>query len=327
MKALLIGNRERFQKYDPHTAFSDAVEKIYVTMETAQQDIPSHALDADFIAADAIAEVPGSLIRKMPKLKLIHSEGVGYDRIDLAAAKEAGVSVCNNRGVNACAVAEQAILLMLGLLRDVTGGDRAVRQGEQFATKERMMLQGIRELGDCAVGLIGFGDIAKATATRLQVFGADVYYFSRSRKSNAEEETYRSTWMELPELLRTCDIISIHVPVTPETAGMVDDSFLRSMRRDAFLINTARGDIVDNAALCRALEEGWIAGAGLDTIAPEPVPKDHPLLNLSEQASGKLLLSPHIGGITEGVFFRAHRNLWRTFETVAGGGMPGNLII
>ena len=326
MKTLIIGDRKRYEKFYPATAFADAAEKVYVPMATPVGSYPAEALDADFLAADAVAKVPAALIERMPNLKIIHSEGVGYNGIDVAAAAERGIFVCNNQGINATAVAEQTVLLMLGLLRTVLAGHEAVMRGEQIRRKEALMLQGITELGDCRVGLLGFGDIAKETARVLHAFGAEVFYHATRRKSAELEAQYHARWMELDEMKKTCRIISVHVPVTPDTTGMIDEPFLRGMQSDAYLINTARGEIVDNDALVRALNEGWIAGAGLDTIAPEPVSVDHPLLHLSGEAQGRLLLSPHMGGITTSTFRRGHRNIWAAFEAVSRGERPAHIV-
>ncbi len=326
MKALVIGSQERFEKYMPDMEFAREIEKIYVDLNMPLEEYPQEAFEAEFLAADAIAGVPGELMRKMPNLKLIHSEGVGYNGIDVNTATELGIPVCNNKGINASAVAEQSVLLMLGLLRTVIPGDRAVRQGKQIQMKERRMIEGITELSECRVGLIGFGDIGKALAGMLQPFGCQVFYYTRTRKSAEVENRYHASWLPLEELISTCDMVSIHVPVNEETAGMVNEQFLKSMKLGAYLINTARGEIVDNAALRKALTEGWIAGAGLDTIAPEPVSADNPVVDLPEEVRDKVLYSPHLGGITTGTFRRAHRNIWTAFETVAAGGRPENIV-
>ncbi len=326
MKALIIGSQTRYEKYLPHSSFTDSVEKSYYPLQSPIEDIAPADLTADFMAVDAIARVPASLIHKMTNLKIIHSEGVAYNGIDCQAAREQGVYVCNNRGINADAVAEQTILLMLGLLRHVVEGDAEVRQARQIQMKERLMVSGITELGECHVGLIGFGDIAKSVARFLQPFGCQVSYYATRRKSPEIEREYHVSWMELPEMMRTCDFISIHVPVTPETTGMIDKNFLQGMRRDAYLINTARGEIVDHEALRQALAEGWIAGAGLDTLAPEPVRKDNPLLNLPVERKGRVLFSPHIAGITTQTFRRAHRNIWTAFEKVSRQERPDNIV-
>ena len=326
MKVLIIGKKERYEKYCPDTEFARSAEKINVDLKTPVEEMLAAASDADFIAADAIAKVPAELIQKMPALKVIHSEGVAYNGIDLKAAAERGVYVCNNKGINASAVAEQTILLMLGLLRNVVPCDRDVREGRQIQTKERMMVEGITEFEDCRVGLIGFGDIAKALAVRLRPFGCEVYYHATSRKSPDLEAEYGVSWLELPELISSCDMVSIHVPVTPDTEKMVDEDFLKRMKKTAYLINTSRGELVDNEALCKALSEGWIAGAGLDTVAPEPVQPDHPLVTLPEGVREKILFSPHIAGITTNTFKKAHRNIWKAFEDAASGRRPRNVV-
>lgn len=326
MKALIIGQKERYEKYYPNTDFANSVEKIYVGLKTPVNEIIALASDVDFIAADAIAKVPADLINELPSLKVIHSEGVAYNGIDVKAAAERGIYVCNNKGVNASAVAEQTILLMLGLLRNVVPCDLDVREGRQIRTKEKMMVEGITELGDCCIGLIGFGDIAKALAIRLRPFGCQIYYHATSRKAPELEAEYGVSWLNLSELISTCDIVSIHTPVTPDTEGMVNEEFLKKMKKNSYLINTSRGEIMDNDALCKALGEGWIAGAGLDTVAPEPVQPDHPLVVLPEGVREKILFSPHIAGITANTFMKAHLNIWKAFEDVASGEQPKNVV-
>ena len=201
-----------------------------------------------------------------------------------------------------------------------------MREGRQIKVKERLMVEGIRELGDCTVGLVGFGAIARETAVRLQAFGCDVAYWNHRRRSQEQETALGVRYLPLEELARTCDIVSIHVPVTPETENMVDAEFLASMKEDAVLVNTARGEIVDQVALARALEEGTIGAAGLDTLSPEPVQPDHPLALLSGEAADRLVLSPHIGGVTVGMFRRAWTTIWQNIERVAAGEPPINIV-
>lgn len=326
MKLLVIGDPARFEKFIPSLPIVDKTEVVTVVRGTSDDDILARARDADAIAADAISPVSASLIEAMPNLKLIHSEGVAFNAIDIAAARKRNIYVCNNAGVNAGAVAEQAILLMLGCLRHIVEGDEAVRAGSQIKMKERLMVEGLRELGDCSVGLIGFGAIARETALRLNAFGCDVAYWNRTRKPADLEERFRVRYLPLEELARSCDIVSVHVPVTPDTENLVDARFLAAMKSDAILINTARGEIVDQFALADALERNVIAAAGLDTLSPEPVPIDHPLNGLSERASHKVLLSPHIGGVTEGMFRRAWMCIWQNLERVSRGEAPINIV-
>jgi phosphoglycerate dehydrogenase-like enzyme len=282
---------------------------------------------ADAIFVDAMYPVPADLIEAMPNLKLIHSEGVGFHFIDTEAAKRRHVYVCNCRGCNAMAVAEQTILLMLGVLRDVTGGDAAVRQGNQITVKENYMVRGdLLELADCKVGLIGFGEIAKATARLLRTFGAQVYYNKPNRADAATEEAYGVQYLPQDELLATCDMVSLHAPVTEQTRNMANDAFFAKMKDGAFFFNTSRGDLVDSAALLRALESGKVRRAGLDTIAGEPVQTDNPLLTADAVLTQRILFSPHIGGITVSSFRRAYGMIWAAAAAVAAGQRPENVV-
>ena len=326
MKLLVIGDEKRFRKFLPNLDIVERVEVAVVARGTSDDDIAALAGDVDFIVADAISPVSATLMDAFPSLKLIHSEGVAYNAIDVAAAAERGIAVCNNAGVNAGAVAEQAVLLMLACLRHAVEGDAAVRSGRQIQMKERLMVEGLRELGDCKVGLIGLGAIGSQTALRLSAFGCEVAYWNRNRRSSEREAELAVSYMPLDELASSCDIVSIHVPVAPETENLVDEAFLASMKPDSILINTARGEIVDQFALARALEGGTIGAAGLDTLSPEPVQLDHPLLALSEEASRRLVLSPHIGGITLGMFRRAWITIWENIARVADGEEPINRV-
>lgn len=212
-------------------------------------------------------------------------------------------------------------MLMLMTLRQVVRGYREAMTGHQIDEKLRMM-GNFPELGECRVGLIGFGNIAKETAKLLHAFGSEVLYFARSKKSEETEKEYHVSYASLEEIRKTCDVVSIHVPVTPETTGMIGLEFLKGMKDTAILINTARGEMVDNDALITALTNGWIAGAGLDTIAPEPVPADHPLLHLPQEVQEKIAIAPHTGGVTKNVFINSHIRIWQAFEDAANGKVP-----
>lgn len=322
MHIVVLGQEARYQAYRPAMPFLDQQTPAFLDKDSTEAEIAAASPEAEVLFVDAITPVTASLMDRLPKLRLIHSEGVAYDRIDLDAARQRNIYVCNNKGCNAGAVAEQAILLMLMLLRHALPGDRAVREGRQMEMKERYMVEGITELSACKVGLVGFGDIGRATAERLAPFGCELYYYTRHRRAPEEERKYGVTYLPLEELAAACDIVSLHCAVNDETRNMVDDAFLGRMQPTAYLINTARGDLVDNNALVRALTEGRIAGAGLDTLAPEPVPADHPLVTLQPEIQDRVALAPHLGGITEASFRRAHAHMWRNAERLAAGERP-----
>ncbi|MDD6212734.1 MAG: NAD(P)-dependent oxidoreductase [Clostridiales bacterium] len=326
MKVLIIGDRRRYERYNPEEGFWRQADIVYCSRGTSEEEILTAGRDAELLFVDAIAPVSAELIRHMPHLKMIHSEGVGYDRIHVEEASRRGIPVCNNKGCNAGAVAEQAVFLMLALLRSATEGQVAVLTGQQIQMKERRMREGIRELAECKVGLVGFGDIAKETALRLKAFGCECFYYSRHRKSVEEEEFYSVRYLPLEQLAAHSDIVSLHAAVNEESRGMIGKEFLENMQSTSFLVNTARGDLVDNMALREALLLDQIAGYGLDTIYPEPVSAENPLVCLPAPWSRKVVLAPHLGGITSGTFRRAYRSMWENAARVSRGERPEHVV-
>lgn len=327
MKLLVIGKEGRLQRYTQDASVYEQFEICYVPTGSSDEAVLAAGQDADFILADAVAKVSANVIGQMPQLKLIHSEGVGFNGIDVEAAAKRGIYVCNSKGMNATAVAEQAILLMLGLLRDVCGGDRSVRAGEQIQVKEQVMINAsLKELGDCTIGLVGFGDIGKATARMAAVFGAKVNYYELCPMEQAVEAEYGVTYMPLDELLASSDIVSLHVPVTKATMEMADEAFFAAMKPGSYLINTARGELVKEEALLAAIRSGHLAGAGLDTLSNEPVRQDHRMLQAEPQVAEKILYSCHIGGVTASSFKRGYDMIWEDIRLVAAGQRPKRIV-
>lgn len=327
MKILHLGKNGNIEKYLPSPEYLDGIEIVDLPITTTVEDILEKAKDAKYIVADAIASVPGELIRQMPNLRMIHSEGVAYNSFDICTAAETGVYVCNCKGMNAMAVAEQTLLLMLGVLRNVTAGDKAVRAGNQITMKEGYMHRGdLLELCDVKVGLVGFGDIAKCVAKLLKAFQVETFYYSRHRASKEIEEEYGVSYLPIDELCASCKMISIHVPVTPDTEGMVNEKFFSKMIPGSYLINTARGEIVDSQALVNAIQKKIIKGAGLDTVAGEPVKKDNILLKQPQEVLDRILFSPHIGGITASSFQRGYEMIWEDIFSVERGERPKRIV-
>ncbi|WP_368488988.1 NAD(P)-dependent oxidoreductase [Clostridium sp. BJN0013] len=326
MKILIIGNEDRYKKYMPDLNIVKEITMVFCPCGASDKELLEAASDADAIAIDPIANLSGNVIRQMSNLKIIQSEGVGFNGIDCWAAKERGIYVCNCKGANAGAVAEQTVLLMLALLRNIIVGDRTEREGKQIYMKEKMMVEGITELGDCKIGLIGLGDIAKATAKRLKPFECEIYYYTKTRKPVDVEKEYHVSYMDLGEMAHICDIISIHCPVSTETTGMINSEFLSKMKSTAYIVNTARGEIIDNESLYQAIVSGQIKGAGLDTVSPEPTTRDNILLNLPEEYADRIIFSPHIGGITTSYFYQAHRRNWINIDAALKGQHPKHIV-
>lgn len=320
MKVAVLLERGNFERYSPPEIIPDGVEIIHFGNRTPNEDEIA-ASGASVIIADPMVPVRAELIERMPGLKLIQSQGVAYNLFDVKAARDKGVKVANCAGANAGAVAEQAILLMLAVLRNVKEFDKMVYSAKQAEAKQQCFQNGIRELGDCHVGLLGFGAIGREVSARLFSFGSRVSYYDlvKNPDSNAE-------YMSMEQIIAECDIISLHLPVTEQTTGLVNDDMLAKMKQNAILINTARGEIVDQQALCRALTSGKLGGAGLDTLSPEPVTADNPLLSLPEEVRARVVLSPHIGGITEGSFRRYYKIIWNNVRLTAEGKEPVNVV-
>jgi glyoxylate reductase len=219
--------------------------------------------------------VDADLLAAAPSLRAISNYAVGVDNVDLAAATERGIPVGNTPGVLTESTADLALALMLGIGRRIAEGDGYVRRGE-WRTWDPGLLLG-RDLHGATVGIVGLGRIGRAVARRCEGFDCELLH------------TSRRGGVALQELLERSDFVTLHAPLTRETRGLIDAVALGRMKPTAYLINTARGPLVDTRALVSALRAGQIAGAALDVTDPEPLPGDHPLLG----APG-LLVVPHI---------------------------------
>ncbi|MHB8771477.1 MAG: 2-hydroxyacid dehydrogenase [Syntrophales bacterium] len=246
------------------------------------------AIDADFIMTN-FAPVTARMIEDSPRLRLIHKWGVGYEKIDTAAAKRRGVPVAIAGGMNAIPVAEHAIALMLAVYRRIPFVDRKLRGGTWL--KQEMRTQ-CRQLRGKTIGLLGMGNIGRELARKLSVFDVEVLYHDVRRLDEAMEKALPVRYVAFDRLLAESDILSVHVPLQESTAGMVGHEAIARMKDGAVIINTARGGVVDETALYQALISGKLFGAGIDTFAVEPPPADNPLFGLEE-----VVLTPHTGGV------------------------------
>lgn len=326
MEIVILGDRARYEAYMPDFARSLPVNIRDFPADTPAEQVISAAPETEAILCDAIAPVPKTLVEGLPRLKLIHSDGVAFNAIDTAAAAERGVYVCNCKGCNADAVAEAAVMLMLMVTRLALPGYRAVVGGRQIEYKEYVMRSNVPEFADHAIGLVGLGDIAQATARRLAPFGNRLYYYAPHRRTPEEEAALGVTYLPLEELTAACDILSLHCAVTPETTGMVNESLLARMKPGSYLVNTARGQLVDNGAVRAALISGHLAGAAFDTLWPEPTPADHPLVALPDGVRDRVVYLPHLGGNTGPAFRRAYEGMWENVRRVLDGERPVHIV-
>jgi phosphoglycerate dehydrogenase-like enzyme len=223
----------------------------------------------------------GADLHRGPRLRLVQKLGAGVNTIDVATATQCGIAVANMPGANAPSVAEGTVLLMLAALRQLPALDRATRQGRGWPT-DPALGETVRDLGSCTVGLVGYGNIAKRVDDIVAAMGAHVLHTST-------RDDGRPGWRRLPELLAASDIVSLHLPLTPDTHHLLNRAAIAGMKPHAVLVNTSRGAVVDEGALVDALRDGRLAAAGLDVFEAEPVAPDNPLLTLDN-----VVLTPHV---------------------------------
>jgi phosphoglycerate dehydrogenase-like enzyme len=284
-------------------------------VDRAAPDFSRLMADAEYWMGFARAGMDESFFRAAPKLRLVQLISAGYDRIDIEAARRAGVPIANNGGSNSVSVAEHTLMLILAVLKRAVWLHRNVIAG-------RWRVGGfddnrLYELSGKTVGIVGLGNIGKKVARRVRVFDAQVIYYDIVRLSEAEEDALGARFVLLEELLRTADVVTLHVPLTESTRHMMSTRAFGLMKPSAVLINTCRGPVVDEAALHRALSSGQIAGAGLDVMNEEPPAPKHPLFGLDN-----VIITPHMAGPTWENWPRAFRNAYDNIQRVAAGRPP-----
>ena len=317
MKTALLINRDNYNKY---SSWDDTGWELIHMGNGAPDAEKVIATGAGVIVADAIMKIGADIIGGMPGLKLIHSQGVAFNGIDVEAARGAGVYVCNCAGANAKPVAEHAVMLMLTLIKSFRYNEDMVYADRQMEAKTACFANGLPELYGRKVGIVGYGAIGRELAAMLRSFGCELcYYDTRLADSSVDSIEFSP----LEELYANSDIVSLHVPVTPETENMINPGTLKLFKRGAILINTARGELMDHNAVAGALISGQLGGFGADTLAPEPYLPDNPLIHgLPDELRRHVSLSPHIAGITAGCFIRAYKRIRANIEAVARGERP-----
>ena len=276
---------EFFSPTEPQQEILEAIAEIDTGLADSEADLLARVGRADAVLLTDRTRMTREIIASSPRLRLICKYGVGTDQIDIVAATERGIPVINVPGMNANAVAELTIGLILAVMREIQEAKPLIAGG---GWRDISFLGG--ELRGSRVGIIGYGNIARQVIRKLQGFEVqDIAVFSATRSGEVPEFP-NVAFVDLPTLLKESDIVSIHKSPTPQTKLIMGASELGLMKKTAYLINTSRGSLVDEAALARALREGRIAGAALDVFAVEPLPPDHPFLSLRH-----LVLTPHVG--------------------------------
>ncbi|MCH7697920.1 MAG: D-glycerate dehydrogenase [Chloroflexi bacterium] len=251
----------------------------------SKEELIAGIAEADGLLGSAQLSVDADVLNAAPRLRVVSNFGVGYDNVDLAAAAQRGVIVCNTPGVLSDAVADLTMGLVLSLARRLPESERFVREGRW---KPGAGMELGTDVSGKTLGIIGLGRIGVAVARRAQAFSMTVVFHDLFREPPAEVGF--SKYREMEALLRESDFVSLHVNLRPETHHLLGRAQLALMKPSAFLINTSRGQIVDQSALVEALRKGEVAGAALDVFEEEPLPATDPLMAMTN-----VILLPHIG--------------------------------
>lgn len=300
-----------------------AIEDI-ATVRFYESDWPKAALVDAIEGADAFVHrtvpIDAEVLDRAGDLKIISKHGIGLDLIDVAAATERGIIVCNTPGANARAVAEMATTLLLAAWKDLRPADRAVRSGEWDSSRHRGDRTRIPNVRGATLGLFGCGNISTETASiarglGMSCVGFDPYVAAEDLPEGVEKVH------EKADLFDRADAVSVHVPLTDETRGAVGSDELERLGPDGIVVNTARGGVVDEDALLAALEAGTIRAAGLDVFAEEPPDPDHPLFDRDD-----VVLSPHVAGISLDSYREVGRQATANVRVAYEGGIPESTV-
>jgi phosphoglycerate dehydrogenase-like enzyme len=280
-------------------------------------DFAAHAADADVLLV-VFRKIDASTLALAPQVRFVQKLGVGYDNIDTAALATAGILVGHTPGANAVGVAEHTILLMLALLKCLPRAEQATRAG-RLAPYD-LIQAGIGDLASSTIGLVGIGTIGQAVATRLAAFGSELLYTSRRRLDPVAEARLGITYKSLSDLLAAATIVSLHLPLTNETQGLIGEAELAQMRAGALLINTSRGGIIDEEALLRSLDSGHLGGAGLDVLEHEQ-DNYNPFSNRLD-----VIITPHVAGTSRASGQRIMQRAIANVVQFLAGEIPPDLV-
>ncbi|MEP7764357.1 C-terminal binding protein [Sanguibacter sp. 25GB23B1] len=305
-----------------HDSFADEIAvtdaagaELVVAQSRSAAEIIASCAGADGILVQ-YASITAEVMDGLPDLKVVGRYGVGVDSVDIPAATARGIAVCNVPDYGTEAVSDHALGLTLAVARGIPRLDRGVRAGSFDLAVVRPLYQtGARVFGVIGVGLIGTATARKAAGLGYEVIGYDV------RAEPGAETFHGVRSVSLVELLERSQVVSMHTPLTDETRGMIGATELAAMRSDAIIVNTSRGGVIDTEALVDALRAGTIAGAGIDVHETEPVPTDHPLLDLDN-----VVLTPHLAWYSEESYTELKRRTVENVVEVCAGRAPRNIV-
>ncbi len=248
------------------------------------------------------------------RIELVQVTGAGIDRLDANALQAMGIAIANVPGGSSAAIAEYAVSSALMLLRRTFWADGELRKGDYVDARRRMLAENLAGLDGLIVGVVGLGIIGLAVAQAFHGMGSKITYHDPAPRESKSVSLLGAVALPLADLLSGADIVTLHVPLLPSTESMIGERELRQMKAGAILINAARGGVVDEAALVRYLKNGHLAGAAVDVYSSEPPALDNPLLKAEDKVGRRLLLTPHIAGVTRQSWVHLFRSAWNNVE-------------
>jgi phosphoglycerate dehydrogenase-like enzyme len=278
--------------------------------------VPELMRASDALIIPAVGPKLAPALFEGSRLKLVQVTGAGVDRLDREALVRLGIPVANVAGGSNGAVAEYVVTAASTLLRRFAWADAEIKVGNYAAFRARMVADNLPGLDGLLVGLIGFGAIGMAVAQAFAALGCRVGYYDPAPRDVKASEAIGATPMALDALLAAADVVSLHVPLLPATQGLIGERELALLKPGAVLIQASRGGVVDEAALAAQLRAGRLGGAAVDVYSTEPPGADNPLLKLDGEAARRLLLTPHIAGVTRQSWGILFRSAWQNVERV-----------
>jgi phosphoglycerate dehydrogenase-like enzyme len=285
-------------------------------------EVPALMRKAQALIIPAVGPKLAPSLFEGTSLKLVQVTGAGLDRLDKAALTKAGIPVANVPGGSNSALAEYTVTTASVLLRRFGWADAEIKRGNYAAFRAKMVGDNLAGIDGLLVGVVGLGVIGMAVAKAFANAGCRICYFDPAPADAKAAQALGAQAMPLDELLRSADVVTLHVPLLPATTGLIGAKELASMKKDTVLIQASRGGIVDEQALADCLRAGHLGGAAVDVYSTEPPTPDNPLLKLDGEAASRLLLTPHIAGITRQSAAFLFRASWQNVERVLKGAAP-----
>lgn len=290
---------------------------VVVDRTISEEEKIKQVSDADFLLCYG-QDPSDKVLRSLKKCRLVQLLAAGYDRINLGILEELGIPCSNNGGANSWAVADHAVLLMLAVYKQLLASVISTRKD---AWSLPITGENTFEMANKKIGILGLGNIGKQVAKRVQGFDATVIYHDIYRMNGDDEKKLDVSYVSLRELFKESDILTCHTPLTGSTKHIVNDQTLSMMKPSSVVINTSRGEVVDERALIRALNAGVVSAAGLDVFEREPVDKENPLLSMDN-----VIVTPHMAGTTWDTWARRAKFGFENMKRVNHGNLPESIV-